>query len=114
MQRELQRRKRPVQVTIWADTPERREACARVLDVALAAVEFVALPDQTGARLIYQTSHQIDATQKANLYRRDIVYSAEYSTTQTQSATEVVVGQENIQFGVVGATESAATKTIFQ
>lgn len=114
MQRELQRRKRPVQVTIWADTPERREACARVLDVALAAVEFVALPDQTGARLIYQTSHQIDATQKANLYRRDIIYSAEYSTTQTQTATEVVVGQETIQFGVVGATESAVTKTIFQ
>lgn len=114
MQRELQRRKRPVQVTIWADTPDRRDACARILDVALAAVEFVGLPDQTGARLIYQTSHQIDATQKANLYRRDIIYSAEYSTTQTQTATEVVVGQENIQFGVVGATAPAATKTIYQ
>jgi len=114
MQRELQRRKRPVQVTIWADTPDRRQACARILDVALAAAEFVSLPDQTGARLVFQTSHEIDATQKANLYRRDIIYTAEYSTTQTQSATEVVVVQENITFGVVGATAPAATKTIFQ
>jgi hypothetical protein len=114
MQRELQRRKRPVQITIWADTPARRTACARILDVALAASEFVALPDQTGARLVYQTSHEVDATQKANLYRRDIIYTAEYSTTQTQAATEVVVAQETIAFGVVGSTAPAATKTIFQ
>lgn len=114
MQRELQRRKRPVQVTIWADTPARRDACAAVLDVALAAAEFVSLPDQTGARLVYQTSHQIDAQQKSNLYRRDIIYTAEYSTTQTSGATEVVVAQENITFGVVGSTSPAGTKTIFQ
>ncbi|KAF1003118.1 MAG: hypothetical protein GAK28_04919 [Luteibacter sp.] len=114
LQREVQRRKRPVQVTIWADTPERRTAVARVIDPILAAAERVDLPDLTSARLVYQTSHEIDATQKSNLYRRDIIYTAEYAVTQTSTATEVVVVQENIALGVVGATAPAGTKTIFQ
>lgn len=114
MQREVQRLKQPLQITIWADTPTRRTAIARVIGPLLAGTERVGLPDLTTARLLYQTAHEIDATQKANLYRRDYIYTAEYAETQTLNATEVVVAQETIQFAVVGATAPGGTKTIFQ
>jgi hypothetical protein len=114
MFRELRRQQRAVQLTIWADTPAHREATAQAIDVALAATEFVALPDQTAARIIYQSSHLDDATQKANLYRRDLIYSAEYATTQTSAATTVTVAQENLNTGVSGSSATTTTRTTYQ
>lgn len=114
MQREVQRLKQPLQITIWADTPGRRTAICRVIGPMLAGTERVDLPDLTSARLLYQTVHENDGNQKANLFRRDYIYTAEYAETQTRSASEVVVTQDTIQFGLVGVTDPISSITIAQ
>lgn len=80
---------RVFQLTVWADTPARRDAIAAALDIALTAVERFTLADGYGARLIYRNSHITDQLQKAKLYRRDFQYSVEYSTTQAMGATQI-------------------------
>lgn len=112
--REIRRQQRTMQLTIWADTPAHREATAQALDVALAATEYLLLPDGTGARIVYQSSRLDDATQKANLYRRDLLYIAEYATTQTMQATEVVMTQQNQHVGMTGASADLTVSTIYQ
>jgi hypothetical protein len=114
MFREVRRQQRAVQLTIWADTPAHREATAQAIDVALAATEFVTLSDQTAARIIYQSSRLDDGTQKANLYRRDLIYSVEYATTQTSAATTVTVAQQNLHTGVSGSSATTTNQTIYQ
>lgn len=114
VQRELRRQMRVMQITVWADTPANRDATAQAVDIALAAMERFTLADQTQARLLYQASHQIDSQSKANLYRRDLMYSVEYSTTQTAGATDVVIGVENFSAGETGVDSYPVSTTIVQ
>lgn len=110
--REVRRQQGAVQVTVWADTPGHREATATAIDSALAALEFVTLPDGSSARLMYQSTRFDDTTQKANLYRRDLIYSAEYATVQTAVATQVVTFAGNVATtGPDGAAVPALTVT---
>jgi hypothetical protein len=111
MQREIRRQTRRMQITVWADTPANRDATAVAVDVALSAIERMTMPDQTQARLLYEASHQIDDQSKANLYRRDMLYSVEYSTTQTVTATTVIVGEESSGAGELSATFSISPIT---
>ncbi len=89
--RELRRQKRGFQVTVWCSTPDQRDITASAIDSALAAIDYIPLPDGTDGRLLYERSHVEDRSQEENLYRRDLFYSVEYGTTQTQTATEIVV-----------------------
>ena len=88
--RELKRQKKGYQVTIWAGTPELRDVIAPLADAALAGVDYLPLPDGCPARLLYERSRQSDRAEKDNLYRRDLFYSAEFSTTQSLEAARVV------------------------
>lgn len=112
--RETKRQMRVMQISIWADTPDHRTATASLLDAALSSVERITMPDQTLARMTYQASHEIDDKQKAGLYRRDLLYSVEYATTQVADATTVVVAQENLALGVSGADAYPNTSTLYQ
>lgn len=114
IQRETKRQMRVMQITVWADTPDHRTATASAIDAALSGVERITMPDLTLARLIYQASHEIDDKQKANLYRRDLLYSVEYATTQVADATTVVVAQENLAAGMTGVDATPNTSTIYQ
>jgi hypothetical protein len=95
VQRLTRTTQRTMQITVWADTPDHRKATAKAIDNALSGTEWLSLADGTGGRVIYVASHIDDMVQKANLYRRDLMYSVEYSTTQSANATEVIVTQEN-------------------
>lgn len=112
--REIRRQERTFQITIWADTPAHRDAVSQPIDVALTVAQFLTMPDTTGARLIYKGSPVSDAQEKANLYRRDLLYSVEYATTQTEVETQVTQIVENVSSAVVGAKAYDATKTIYQ
>lgn len=114
MQRETRRLMRVMQITVWADTPANRDATAQAVDVALSGIERITLPDQTQGRLLYQSSHQVDAQSKANLYRRDIMYSVEYGTTQTVAATTVIAGEETLGAGVTGIDTYPAATVLYQ
>ncbi len=94
--RELKRQKKGYQITVWAGSPELRDAVAPLADAALAAVDYLPLPDGFGARLLYERSRQSDRDERDGLYRRDLFYSAEFSTTQSQSAATVVSETQSI------------------
>ena len=56
----------------------------------------MALPDGTQGILRYRGSVQNDESQKQQIWRRDILCAVEYATTDTTSATQIVVEQTNV------------------
>ncbi len=91
--RELKRQEKVLQITTWAATPAMRTQVAAALDVAFADTPFIALPDGLGARLIYKGSPITDEKQRMQVYRRDLLYSAEFATTKVTTATQIVAEQ---------------------
>jgi hypothetical protein len=87
---EVKRQKKFFRITLWCNSPALRDAVAAVVDPALSSLTFLSLPDGTGGRIRYERTHPDDMAQKVLLYRRDLVYSVEYGTTNTQKAAEVV------------------------
>ncbi len=90
MQREIKRQKRSFQITFWCPDWTTRDAVVPPVDIVLADTDFITLPDGTGGRLLYERSRVVDRDENENLYRRDLVYSVEYATTQTQGVPQVV------------------------
>ncbi len=89
--RELKRQRRDIQIALWANTPLLRDQIASLLDPALAAMEFIALADGTVGRMVYVGSPHDDTVQKEILYRRNLIYSVEYGTTQTRTDAAIIV-----------------------
>lgn len=110
--RELRRQERQFQITIWANTPQNRDAVANPIDTALAAISFLTLADQSAARLIYKSSPMTDNNQKSKLYRRDFIYTVEYATTETATDTQITVVQENVSYQPDALTVPIATVQI--
>lgn len=105
--REVRRQEKLFQITVWTDTPDRREVIGNALDLELATTEYLIMPDTFGARLIYRNSIPKDETQKAKLYRWDFFYSVEFATTETRSDMQITQIQQNIALQVGGATAPA-------
>lgn len=99
-------------VTVWAPTPDKRVAAAKVIDPALARLHYLTLADNTHARLIYVRSDDNDRDQEILVYRRDIVYAAEYATIEIVGGTEVVVVEESFvpSFGAADERRAPATE----
>lgn len=110
--REIRRQEKVFQITAWCNTPANRDAVVGPVDVALAATQFLTLADGTAARLIYKSTLVDDAKQKAKLYRRDLIYTVEYATTQTATNTQIVASQSNFSDQPTGATAPVSTFTI--
>lgn len=112
--RELRRQERVFQITVWSDTPAHRDAVIQPVDVILAATQFLTLADGTAARLIYKGSPITDNNQKAKLYRRDLMYTVEYATTQTETDFQIVAATENVSNQPTGATAPISIATFNQ
>ena len=79
--REVRRQEQGVQVTVWAPTPALRDAAAAAVDAALASGPVLALADGSAAWLRYQRTASTDEGTEALIYRRDLIFVAEYATT---------------------------------
>lgn len=90
------------QISIWADTPDHRTAVARAVDGILAPTVRITMPDQTTGRLTYKSTLQSDKFEKDDLYRRDILYTVEYSTTQTETATQITSVEVDTYAAIAG------------
>jgi hypothetical protein len=88
--REIRRQKRHFMISLWCNSPTQRDAAAKAIDAAFAAIDFLSLPDGTVGRLLYERSRVLDSAEKARLYRRDLIYSVEYGTTNITSAAQIV------------------------
>ena len=76
-------------VTAWAPDPASRDAMIVGIDAALANTDWVKLPDQSQARLLYIDTVSFDTGQGDRLYRRDLIYQCEFSTALTASAARL-------------------------
>jgi hypothetical protein len=94
--RELKRQEKQFQITIWAPTPVLRDAAAGPVDVALGVSSDLAFTDGSHGILLYSHTIQSDQNQKAGLYRRDLIYTVDYATTQTASAPQVIAPVLNV------------------
>ncbi|ADE12139.1 hypothetical protein [Sideroxydans lithotrophicus] len=112
--REIRRQERVFQLVTWSDTSVHRDAIVAAFDPVLAVTQFIMLADGTAARLIYKSSPITDNNQKVGLYRRDLLYTVEYATTQTEIDTQIIAVQENFSIQPTGATAPISTFTINQ
>lgn len=95
--RELKRQEKQFQITVWASTPTIRDQLGSAIDSALALVNDLAFADGSHGIMLYVRTFQTDQQEKSMLYRRDIVYSVDYATTQTGEATQVIAPILNIK-----------------
>lgn len=78
--RELRRQEQAVRITLWCGDPASRDAVTPAIDLALAALDFITLPDGSVGRMRFVSTSSSDREEDAVLYRRDLVYSVEYPT----------------------------------
>lgn len=87
--RETRRQQRVWGVHVWAPTPQIRDTIAQTLDSAFADIERFDLPDGYSARLIYHGTTESDELQVRSIYKRVLMYSVEYPTTETETTQTV-------------------------
>jgi hypothetical protein len=90
--RELRRQAVAFRLSLWCPSPTLRDLVANVIDAGIARIGFLALADSTAARLRYLRSETIDRDSAAVLYRRDLIYEAEYATTLTETQPAMLFG----------------------
>jgi len=110
---EIRRQERLFQIGIWSSSPANRTAIAQAIDPIFAATQFIVMPDLSAGRLIYKSSHLSDELEKQNLYRRDLFYTVEYPTLQTETETEITEEQLNISVEYAGTPPAEPLTTVF-
>lgn len=98
--RETKRQKRGFQLTFWCPTPALRDDVVPPVDQMLADIDYLTLPDGSAGRLLYERTIVSDRVEREGLYRRDLIYSVEYGTTETLDAAQIVVELMNITGGL--------------
>ena len=93
---ESRRQEKDIRIACWCATPSVRDIIAAAIDSALSGLAFLPLADGTQARLTYRNTQSYDQSQNALLYRRDIVYTAEYATIETDTLPSMLFGVSNV------------------
>jgi hypothetical protein len=106
--KETKRQEQPVQIIIWANSPDARAAVADPIDSALSDGNNISFVDGSAGIISSSGSLMTDQLQKADLYRMDLFYLIDYATTQTLQATEVIAPVLNI----VNAQSGQTLKTL--
>lgn len=89
---ETRRQRQSFRVSCWCPDPLLRDKVASSIDAAVATMPFLALADGTSARITLAGGATIDQGENANLYRRDLIYAADYATTLTAAQPAMVFG----------------------
>lgn len=87
--RELRRQIKDFQITVWAPTPELREKVGTTIDRAFSEQCHIDLDDGAPALLFYARQFDSDRAENWHVYRRDLIFSVNFATTQTLTAPEV-------------------------
>jgi len=88
--KELHRQIKDFQVTVWAPAPVLRDRIGSAIDTALAEQCQIDLDDGAPAQLFYVRQFDTDRSENWHVYRRDLIFSVNYATTQTITAPEVI------------------------
>ncbi|GAB0116901.1 hypothetical protein [Acidisoma sp. 7E03] len=90
--RETRRQRQSFRVTCWCPSPALRDETCAMIDAALADTSFLPLGDGTAARLSLAGGATLDQMENAALYRRDLLYAADYATILTAAQPSMVFG----------------------
>jgi hypothetical protein len=100
---ESRRQEKDLRVVCWCPSPTTRDAVAGAIDAAVDQNAFLALADGTSARITYRNTSSYDQAQNALLYRRDLLYTAEYPTVTILELPSMIFGAAaingNITYG---------------
>lgn len=88
--RELMRQIKDFQITVWTPTPSLREKVGTAIDTAFAEQCHIDLGDSAPAQLLYLRQFDIDSAENWHVYRRDLIFSVNFATTQMITAPEVI------------------------
>lgn len=94
--RELRRQEKDFQITVWAPSPQMRTLIGPAIDSALSEESNVSLGDFVPAYILYKRQFDTDASENYLVYRRDLIYTVNYATTQTIAAPQVIAPVMNI------------------
>ena len=94
--RETRRQTQGFRLACFCPDPATRDAVAAAIDAAFAARRFLALPDGSAARLLFAGGASLDDAQQAGLYRRDLLYAAEYATTESETQVAMLFGTGSV------------------
>ena len=89
---ECGRQEQDFRVGVYAPSPAARDAVCRALGSALSIIAFLTLDDGTAGRLRYQKTASFDGDQVASIYRRELIYQVEYSTTARMLTPQMLFG----------------------
>jgi hypothetical protein len=89
---EMKRQIQGFRISLWCPDPGSRDAVAPAIDGALCSLTFIPLADGSSARIMFQGGLTQDGTADASLYRRDLVYDAEFPTTLAQIMPAMLFG----------------------
>jgi hypothetical protein len=93
------RQRQAVMVTVWAPDHVTRTTLAAAIDVLVKATLISSLPDTSQVKLTYSRTNVSDEMQAQIIYRRDLVYEAEYATLQQFPGYVITSAQFQIQGG---------------
>lgn len=94
--RELRRQAKDFQITIWAPDPATRVLIASAIDGMLSESSNISLGDGAPSMMLYARQFDSDASENYLVYRRDLIYTVNYATTQSISAPQVVAPVMNV------------------
>jgi hypothetical protein len=109
---EIARQEKQIQISIWADSPANRTAIGKVIDPALKALTFISLPDYSFGRIRSVGQREFDTLQKQAIYRRDLIFTVEYATTQVRVDTQITQETINVSVDVAGVLPAQPAVTI--
>jgi hypothetical protein len=89
---EVRRQIEDFRISMWCPDPAARDLVAPVIDLALADVNFMPLPDGSFARVRFAGVTASDGGAEVSLYRRDLIYAVEYPTTLAQMTPAMLFG----------------------
>lgn len=93
----IHRQRHSIMVTVWAPSDATRTAAAIAADVALKEHIKITMPDTSQCILRYQRTMSSDQQEKAMIYRRDLIYEAEFATVEQFTGYTVTSTQVSIQ-----------------
>ena len=89
---ETRRQEQGITVSVWCSDPTSRDEIAGSLDSALSLIDWLTFSDGSTGLLRYKETLEVDTSENANLYRRDLVYTIEYPTIVTQTSSQMIFG----------------------
>lgn len=107
----MRRIARQVHCAVWAPTPTARDLTAKIVNSSLFTAEALSMPDGTSCGIAYSSSPLNDFSQKADLYRRDIIVTARYVETYAFNAQTVADLTINTSAGNAASGLTAVTPT---